>query len=342
MFARIKQYYNDLSNELPLIRTVIAVSFALIYATTIGYPLAHTTAIFTMMFIGPGKKVVQFKDVLVYPLAFYILGILGVYIGYVLLEYVLITLLVMGIAVFWSFRLTQIPPPARILFLIFLVLLPLLSMGVNGLGEFVLLALIQNLFIALVIVKIVFLLIPVDSDNLVSQNTEDQKVDGPPINLDKVALNGFLVLYPLLCYYYLSMDSDILTLVFSVLLAFDPFIAQSKKGAFLVVANIFGGLIGIIAYQLLSIAPTYSFYIFLCISICFYFVINIYAGKKTSPIFNTSFNTFFIVMAAIGTSSNTASDKVWDRVIQIGFALIYVVIAYKIINHLNSPLKSDK
>lgn len=338
MYASIKQYYIDLSKELPLFRTAFAVSLALIYATTVGYPLAHTTAIFTIMFIGPGKQAVKFKDVLVYPIALYVLGMLGVYVGYVLLDYIVVTLLVLGLAIFWSFRLTKIPVPARLLFLIFVILLPLLSMSANGLGEFVLAALITNLAIALIIVKFSFLLFPqtLTAHSAVAQSASKDNA-GPSLNMDKVAFNGLMVIFPLLCYYYFSQDPDILILVFVALLAFDPFIAQSNKGFFMLIANLWGGLIGIIAYQVLIVAPYYPLYIFLCITICFYFIINIYAGKKTSPIYSTSFNTFFIVMATVSSSTNTASGKVWDRVFQIGLALIYTIVAYRIVNHFNNP-----
>lgn len=342
MLDSLRKYYYDLSRELALFRTVFAVSIALIYATTVGYPIAHTTAIFTMMFIGPGKNPIRFKDIIIFPLALYLLGIVGVYVGYVLIDYILVALLILGLCIFWSFRLVKIPNPVRLLFLIFIVLIPLLSMSANALGEAVLVALIANLFIALIIVKLSFLILPQSlselSKTLATAKTENA---APKLNLDKVALNGLMVIFPILCYYYFSRDPDILVLVFTALLAFDPFISSSKKGPVMLLANVWGGLIGIIAYQILVISPDYLLYIFLCISICFYFVINIYAGKKTSPVFSTSFNTFFIVMATVASTTNTASGKVWDRLLQIGLALIYTIVAYSIVNHFNNPIKSE-
>ena len=326
--------------EIAVFRTVFAVSLALIYATSVGYPIAHTTAIFTMMFIGPGKKAIRFKDLIIFPVALYVIGIIGVYVGYVLIDYVFVSLLSIGLCIFWSFRLVKIPTPIRLLFLIFVVLIPLLSMSANALGEAVLVSLIVNLFIGLLIVKLSFLIFPQSFNEVLKNEAAKKESNGPSLNLDKMALNGLMVIFPLLCYFYFSRDPDILTLVFVALLAFDPFISESKKGIALLLANVWGGFIGIIAFQILIIAPDYILYIFLSISICFYFVINIYAGKKTSPVFNTSFNTFFIVMATVASSTNTAFDKVGDRLFQIGLALVYTIVMYRIVNHFNNPVKS--
>jgi hypothetical protein len=127
--------------------------------------------------------------------------------------------------------------------------------------------------------------------------------------------------------------------VFTLVLAFDPMVSQSKKGYVLLIANLWGGVIGILAYALLVISPHYLFYIFLCIAICLYFVINIYSSKKIAPVFVTGFNTFFVVMGTIATSTDGATQKIWDRLMQIGIALVYTIVAYKIVNTLNNPIK---
>ena len=78
-------------------------------------------------------------------------------------------------------------------------------------------------------------------------------------------------------------------------------------------------------------------YIFLIISVSFYFVISLYSGKKIAPIFKISFNTFFVVMGVISTSTNEAGNTIWERLLQIGLAILYVIITFKIVNTLNNP-----
>jgi hypothetical protein len=64
---------------------------------------------------------------------------------------------------------------------------------------------------------------------------------------------------------------------------------------------------------------------------------NLYSGKKIAPIFKLSFNTFFVVMGTIATSTDEAGNTIWERLIQIGLAIIYVIIAFKIANTFNNP-----
>jgi hypothetical protein len=142
-------------------------------------------------------------------------------------------------------------------------------------------------------------------------------------------------------FYLYNATTAVLTLVFAMLLCFDPFIYQSKKGTVLIVANLFGGLAGILAYNVLVIAPSYVLYLFLILSVAFYFVPHIFSGKKTAPVFRTSFNTFFVVMGTISTSTNEAGDTIWERVVQIGLAIIYVIMAFKVVNTFNNPKLAD-
>lgn len=83
----------------------------------------------------------------------------------------------------------------------------------------------------------------------------------------KLALTGLLAVFPIVFVFYLFNSSiALLKLVFAILLSFDPFIYQFKKGSALLFANILGGLrglIGVLAYNILVIAPSYRLYIIL-------------------------------------------------------------------------------
>ena len=59
--------------------------------------------------------------------------------------------------------------------------------------------------------------------------------------------------------------------------------------------------------------------------------------KCSIPIFKISFNTFFVIMGVIATSTDEAGNTIWERLIQIGFAILYVIIAFKIVNTFNNP-----
>lgn len=109
----------------------------------------------------------------------------------------------------------------------------------------------------------------------------------------------------------------------------------------LVVANILGGLAGIIVYNILVIAPSYVLYILLIISTAFYFVTNLFSGKKIAPVYKISFNTFFVVMGVISSSDNDAGSTLRERLFQIMLAVFYVVMAFKMMNVLNNPITDN-
>jgi hypothetical protein len=337
MFDSIKEFYWNLKEDTPVLRCVFGVTLALVAATTLGYLVPHITAIFTLMFLEPNKKPLGVKKEIGIVLGLSILGYFGVIVGKYLIDYPLVILPILGLIIYWSYRFIKIPESIRLLFLILAVLIPFLSMKANLLGSVVLSALLLNLIIALVVLRISFFIFPITTQ-------EDKRINKKNpiayknINLDRLAFNGLLVVFPIVFVFYLfNSNIAILTLVFAVLLSFDPFIYQSKKGVALIFANIFGGLAGILAYNILVIAPSYVLYVFLIMSVAFYFVINLYSEKKTAPIFKISFNTFFVIMGVIATSTDEAGNTIWERLIQIGFAILYVIIAFKIVNTFNNP-----
>lgn len=337
MFDKVKGFFWSLKEDTPVLRCVFGVTLALVVATTLGYLVPHITAIFVLMFLEPNKKPLGLKKEIGIVLGLSLLGYFGVIVGKYLIDYPLVILPLLGLIIYWSFRFIKIPEPIRLLFLILAVLIPFISLKANLLGSVVLTALLLNLIIALVVIRIAFFLFPITTQEDKSI-IKKRSIAYKNINLDKLAFNGLLVIFPIVFLFYLfNANIAILTLVFAVLLSFDPFIYQSKKGAALIFANVFGGLAGILAYNILVIAPSYVLYIFLIISVAFYFVINLYSGKKTAPIFKISFNTFFVVMGVISTSTNEAGNTIWERVIQIGLAILYVIIAFKIVNTLNNP-----
>lgn len=337
MFGKIKQFYWGLREDIPLIRCVLGVTLALIVSTSLGYLIPHITALFTFLFLEPGKKPLGFKKEIGTIIGLSILGYFGILLGYYLIDYPLVILPILALIIFWSFRLIKIPEPIRLLFLILAVLIPFVSMKADLLSNIVLVALLLNLIIALIIVRAIFFIFPTTAQEDIDLDKK-KPTTYKNINLDKLAFNGLLVVFPIIFIFYLfNANIAILTLVFVVLLSFDPFMYQSKKGTALFFANILGGCIGILIYNILVIAPSYLLYLFLILSASFYFVVNLYSDKKIAPIFKISFRTFFVVMGVISTSTNEAGNTIQERLLQIGLAILYVTIAFKIANTFNNP-----
>jgi len=338
MLGKLKLFFIDLRLNAPILRCVFGVTLALIVSTSLGYLVPHITAIFALMFLQPNQKPLGLKKEIGILLVLSLLGYFGVLLGNYLIDFPLVIMPLLGLIIYWSYRLIKIPEPVRLLFLILAVLIPFISIKANLLGSIVLSALMLNLIVALIVIRIAYFIFPLNSRENIEIDKEEKANPFQDVNLDKLAFNGLLVVFPVVLFFFLyNVNIALLTLVFVVLLSFDPFIYNSKKGTALFAANVIGGLAGILAYNVLVMAPSYVLYIFLILSVAFYFVMHIYSGKKTAPIFRISFNTFFVTMGIISTSSTEASSAVWERLLQIGLAIIYVIVAFRVVNTLNNP-----
>jgi len=337
MFVKARQFYWNLKESTPILRCVFGVTLALLISTTIGYLIPQITAIFALFFLEPNRKPLGPKKEIVFVLGLSLMGYFGVIIGNYLIDYPLVILPLLGLFIFWSYRFIKIPVTIRLLFLMLVVLIPFISLKANIAGGLVLTALLINLIIALVVVRIAFFIFPLTAEEDISIEKE-KAVVYKNINSDKLAFNGLLVVLPLVFVFYLfNATIAILTLVFALLLSFDPFVYQSKKGPGLLLANILGGLAGIVVYNILVIAPSYVLYIFLLISVAFYFVMHIYSGKKTAPVYKIGFNTFFVIMGVISVSTEEAGTEISERLLQIGLAVLYIIVAFKVVNTINNP-----
>lgn len=338
MLGKLKLFFIDLRLNTPILRCVFGVTLALIVSTSLGYLVPHITAIFALMFLQPNQKPLGLKKEVGILFVLSLLGYFGVLLGDYLIDFPLVIMPLLGLIIYWSYRLVKIPEPVRLLFLILAVLIPFISIKANLLGSIVLSALLLNLVVALIVIRISYFIFPLNSRENIEIGEEEKANPFQGVNLDKLAFNGLLVVFPVVLFFFLyNVNIALLTLVFVVLLSFDPFIYNSKKGTALFAANVIGGLAGILAYNVLVMAPSYVLYIFLILSVAFFFVMHIYSGKKTAPIFRISFNTFFVTMGIISTSSTEASSAVWERLLQIGLAIIYVIVAFRIVNTLNNP-----
>ncbi|MCX7548611.1 hypothetical protein OS188_11680 [Xanthomarina sp. F1114] len=340
MLDKVESNIKQSQQTRAIIRCLLGVVSALLIATINDILLPQISAIFALMLLDKGKNALGIKKSVAAILGLYFLGVFGLVLSGFVQDYAMVTILVLGLAIFWSFRLVNIPEPVRLLFLILTLLLPFLSLTAEPLGDIILLDMVLNLAIALGVTQLAYLFFP--EVKTTEKASKENKEADTKYNLDKIALNGLLVLMPAVLYfYYFRPNALVLTFVFILLLSFDPMIYKSKKGLVLILANLVGGVFGIIAYNLLTITPTFFFYIFITLAIGLFFTYQIFSDKKTVPIYTIAFRTFFLVMGVISSSSDSAGDTIVERLIGIGMAVVYVVLAYKVVTYFNDPRRYE-
>ncbi|UCE94276.1 MAG: hypothetical protein JSV73_03070, partial [Flavobacteriaceae bacterium] len=156
------------------------------------------------------------------------------------------------------------------------------------------------------------------------------------------AISIILILLPvLLLFYMFKLSSSILILTFIAILSISPALANPKVGFVMIVANILGGMFGILAYKLLVIVPNFIFMMLLVFVIGMFFGSRLFSDNKYAAIFGSGFSTFLLILGSVTSSDAEAGSKVWSRVIQISIAVSYVVIAFNILNRILESKKKD-
>lgn len=102
----------------------------------------------------------------------------------------------------------------------------------------------------------------------------------------------------------------------------------------MIIANILGGIFGILAYKLLIMVPDFTFMILITLSIGLFFGSRLFSDSKYASIYGSGFSTFLLILGSVTSSDAEAGSKVWSRVIQISIAVSYVVLAVSILNRI--------
>ena len=146
----------------------------------------------------------------------------------------------------------------------------------------------------------------------------------------------------ILLYYLFQWSSSVLVLTFVTILTVSPALAKPKVGLVMIVANVLGGLFGILAYQMLVMAPSFLFMLLLTLLVGFTFAERLFSSSKFAGIFGSAFSTFLLILGTVTASDADAGSKVWDRVIQIALAVIYVVVAFGLADKLKESIKKGE
>ncbi|MGB5323238.1 hypothetical protein, partial [Lutimonas sp.] len=104
----------------------------------------------------------------------------------------------------------------------------------------------------------------------------------------------------------------------------------------MIVANILGGVFGILAYRLLTIVPNFTFTMLVALSIGLFFGSRLFSDSKYAGIYGSGFSTFLLILGSVTSSDAEAGSEVWSRVIQISIAVSYVVLAMSILHRIVS------
>jgi hypothetical protein len=231
----------------------------------------------------------------------------------------------------------------KVWLIISLLLVPMVSLQSAKMGNLVAVNLFINALLALLMVWVVYFIFP-GKGAVPDENKKP--ITGPlsPRQRFISAITKSMVVIPVLIMFFVFNWSDsLLVLFFVAILSMNPAAANKKTGLAMILANLGGGLAAIIVFNLLAVATSFIYSGILTLLVGLLFGNALFGGKPAAPLFGMAFSTFLLILGNVISLAGEASDIVWLRILQIGIAMLYMVIAFGLIEHVSfiKKLKSE-
>ena len=83
----------------------------------------------------------------------------------------------------------------------------------------------------------------------------------------------------------------------------------------------------------------FVFMLLIVLAVGFFFAPRLFSNSKLAPVFGSAYSTFLLILGNVTSSDSDAGSTLWSRVFLISLAVIYVVVAFAILNHYQSSMK---
>jgi len=338
MFGKINLFSSTIYNwsiSTPVLRYVLGISFIMLVSSLLAYPIAYLTPVLGLGYIAPGTKPLTFKQGAGFIIILIIINSITFIFSSIFKDIPLIFLPLLCLGILWIYYSNKLPLMVKLFAIISILVIPLMSLEPTGVSAIVALSLIFNAFMAVVLSQLVFTVFPWSEADEDFVKEKQQAVNQTDYQRFSYARNILFILLPvLLLFFIFKLSGGLIILIFIGILSVSPALANAKVGKFLIAANILGGLFAIIAYKLLVIVPMITFMILLVLLVGFIFGNKLFSKAKLAAIFGTGFSTFLLILGTVTSSDDAAAGSaVWSRLVQISMAVIYVVVAFAILNY---------
>jgi uncharacterized membrane protein YccC len=331
-----------------ILRYAFGATLSMAVALGFNWPLAFLTPVLTLGLLsgpGPGISIKHgFIFILTVAAACYIiLTISQILLPYPYIFILLIFLLLLRI----YYAMGGGTSPVLLTFmLISLSVIPLLMIKEEFLGEVVAFNIVVGATAMIVIVWLSYGIMPFKQ---VNENQADAHAHPPPEPRTKherfiTALESALIFFPVIISFFIfQWTGAILTLVFISLLSGQPGFAKDfKAGKALIIGNVAGGIIAIVFYQFLVTVPNYYFMTALTLLCALIFGTRFLSDKPNAALYGKAFATLLMVIVQATSGTGEAESKVVMRIIQLSAAVVYVVVAFGLLNHFKSVRKNKE
>jgi hypothetical protein len=322
----------------PILRYAFGSTIIMLVAMSLNYTLAYLTPVLALTFLAPGAKPPTIKITLLFLMIVAVTSMTGIMFSRFFLDYPLVFMPLLILTIFHIYYTTSLQH-MKVWFLLSLLVIPMISQQSAQLGSVVAVNLFLNALVAITLVWLVYFMFPYKETT-----QEVKKASAVIFPSDRIrfisAGKKMLVIMPvLISFFVFNWTNALLVLIFVSILSMNPAFANKKAGLALIAANLGGGLAAIVAYNLLTVVPNLIFLGLLTLLTGLFFGKRLFNSKPLSMLFGTAFSTFLLILGNVTSFSGEAGEMVWTRIFQLAIVVVYLVMAFFLVNHF---IKADK
>jgi len=255
-----------------------------------------------------------------------------------LLSYPAVHILFTGLALFLLFyaKASGTNPIVIVFVLIGVIVVPLIGTVQPSLARAVAQGLVFSAAVSVLTIYIAGAVFPDPTDVPVPVKPPAPATKPTSSECARLALRSLIVLYPLVVFFQLySMTGASVMLIFAMMLSLEPtYGVHLKAGSGLIFANLSGGLVGVILYQLLVMVPSFWFFLMLCLLSGLLIGDQIFSHTKLGQLLSAGITAVFIVLGPTLTGDAAAGANLALRLALIAAGVIYVVLAFGLLERL--------
>ncbi len=316
-------------------RLVIGVAGMFILGMILNWPMAFVAAVFAAMFLQapgplPGGKAVA--------LIFVSLTILiaGWLVASLALPYpvLFMSVVIGGVVLAYSRSVGGANPLMVVLLLLGALLIPYLVRDSHFVGLQIAIWLPVNMALALVASWLAFALIPPAQNSV--RKAAAEAAAAPKFDPERRLLRMSLVSVPFAVLFFLSGSGAVVTLLFTAILS-QQLAASTGTGpavaAGMMKANLLGGFAAILAYETVVIAPVTGVMMLVSLLLCLALGRWYASGRPDAALAGSALTTALILFGgSMAPFGDDADVKMFDRLFQVGFALVYTLTAFIVVD----------
>jgi hypothetical protein len=320
-----------------ILRFATGVTLAMALATAIAWPLSFLTAVLVGLLLG-SPVALTLRAGLAFVLVIAIAMAASLLLSVAFLPYPPVFFGLIGLLLFRIFYTASGGGnPLFVLWMIVgLLVIPLMTMSAPIAGALIAVYITFGAAVAVGIVWLMQTLIPHPrTDATIATSSAKPEIPEPPARFRSAAISTLAVMPLMVVFYVFQLSQHIVVLIYAAILAISASsVAGLKGGSALIAANIGGGVLALVIYNLLVAVPDLVFFVVLIFLTTLFIGQQRFSDRPNAALYGSALNTVLIVIGSVTTSTAEADAKVYLRIAQIILAVIYIVAAFGLLEGL--------